>query len=282
MNCFVFYLQCRRQNINTWLFLCMELKHDDYPIPLKLFSLTSTKDKSESKIVPIIYFLVGKFTIQTFLNNPLSAALNLSLFGCISCYTATQEGMTCLHNNLVQKFFLHQLSFCSFFTSLKVSLSLSLSTHTHLNSKTHTTRFKLFFQYLQRNFSKFGQNHLLLDSSIDQYLPLRDWKATFSTRILMLWFSLITCNNTTTLIILHTWKMWPNPINWSKNFFLLSIFAISSISKLRKHDDMNPWLKWCTNSKIKLVDSGIGNREENRIICCGNFWLTWKWNLMNN
>ena len=87
-----------------------------------------------------------------------------------------RKGMTCLHNNLVQSFSSSSTILLLILQVSKssLSLSLSLSTHTHLNSKTHTKRLKLFTQYLQHNFSKFGQNHLLLDSSIDQYLPLRD------------------------------------------------------------------------------------------------------------
>ena len=132
----------------------------------------------------VTYILVGFiYDLNFFQNNPLSAALNFSLFGCISCYTATEEKGWLVYITIWFKVFrLHLPSCCSFYkfqSPLSLSLSLSLSTHTHLNSKTHTKRLKLFTQYLQHNFSKFGQNHLLLDSSIDQYLPLRDWKASF-------------------------------------------------------------------------------------------------------
>ena len=122
-----------------------------------------------------------------------------SLFGCISCYTATQEKGWLVYITIWFKVFrLHLPSCCSFhkFQS-PLSLSLSLNTHTHLNSKTHTKRLKLFTQYLQHNFSKFGQNHLLLDSSIDQYLPLRDWKASFFHKNSLVVIFLTTCYKTT-------------------------------------------------------------------------------------
>ena len=116
---------------------------------------------------------LGICTILSFKNNPLYEALNFSLFGCI--FILRTKGMTCLHNNLVQNFFFISYLYSRFVTiskSLSFFLSLSLFLSTDNTLKTHTTRFKLFFQYLQRYFSKFGQNHLLLDSSIDQYLPL--------------------------------------------------------------------------------------------------------------
>ena len=147
------------------------------------------------------------YDLNFFQNNPLSAALNFFPFWLhFMLHCNSRKGMTCLHNNLVQSFsssstillLISQVSK----SSLSLSLSLSLNTHTYLNSKTHTKRLKLFTQYLQHNFSKFGQNHLLLDSSIDQYLPLRDWKASLFHKNSLVVIFLATCYKT---IQHYTW-----------------------------------------------------------------------------